>query len=87
MLLTYCQTCFDHGKFEKSAGENEYGAPAHMAIEGFGAKHEDLAKNPRFSLMSRPVTAKPEVCFQTRQICRVQMLRVYITEPSRGFHW
>ena len=24
-----------------------------MAIEGFGAKHEDLAKNPRFSLMSR----------------------------------
>ena len=25
----------------------------HMAIEGFGAKHEDLVKNPRFSLMSR----------------------------------
>ena len=44
---------FDHGKFDKSAGENEYGAPAHMAIEGFGAKHEDLAKHPRFSLMSR----------------------------------
>ena len=25
----------------------------HMAIEGFGAKHEDLVKKPRFSLMSR----------------------------------
>ena len=24
-----------------------------MAIEGFGAKHEDLVKNPRFSLMPR----------------------------------
>ena len=36
----------------------------HMAIEGFGAKHEDLVKNPRFSQFSLMSRLNPRFVFK-----------------------